>query len=260
MRYLLAAILIFSINLKAESPFSEKPEAGEFLEALKYILGSNQNEENNPLNFYEREGLLYKKFTDTPYTGSFEGIVQGQVLKGKKVGEWKMYYFTGELKETAFWDNNQRTGTWISYYKSGELKSKRFYKNNKRIGKIIHYNKDGSIKKKKVDKKLDKKKTGSVKTDNALRDKYIKSIASKIRNNWVYQGAKDEWGCDVYILQDKKGEVQSVNIQSCSVDNRSKLRSFKNSIERAVYKASPLPAANSNETFSRELLLKFRVN
>jgi hypothetical protein len=83
MRYLLSVILIFSINLKAESPFSEKPEAGEFLEALKYILGSNQNEENNPLNFYEREGLLYKKFTDTPYTGSFEGVVQGQVLKGK---------------------------------------------------------------------------------------------------------------------------------------------------------------------------------
>jgi len=37
MRYLLSVILIFSINLKAESPFSEKPEAGEFI-LIKYIL------------------------------------------------------------------------------------------------------------------------------------------------------------------------------------------------------------------------------
>ena len=40
----------------------------------------------------------------------------------------------------------------------------------------------------------------------------------------------------------------------------SKAKAFRDSIERAVYKASPLPSAPDDAVFSRELLLKFRVN
>ena len=39
-----------------------------------------------------------------------------------------------------------------------------------------------------------------------------------------------------------------------------KARSFKNSIERAVYKASPLPAAPDDAVFDREIMLYFRSN
>jgi colicin import membrane protein len=95
---------------------------------------------------------------------------------------------------------------------------------------------------------------------NNLKSSYINQIAARVRDNWVYQGAKDDWGCDVYILQDEDGKVQSVNIQSCKIDNNSKAKSFKNSIERAVYKASPLPGAPDGAVFDRELLFFFRVN
>ena len=47
---------------------------------------------------------------------------------------------------------------------------------------------------------------------NNLKSSYINQIAARVRDNWVYQGAKDDWGCDVYILQDEDGKVQSVNI------------------------------------------------
>ncbi|HIM95688.1 MAG TPA: cell envelope integrity protein TolA [Gammaproteobacteria bacterium] len=95
---------------------------------------------------------------------------------------------------------------------------------------------------------------------NELKVNYINQIASRVHNQWRYQGAKDNWGCDVHILQDIDGNVQSVNVQSCIVDNSAKSKSFKDAIERAVYKASPLPPAPDKSVFDREILFHFRVN
>jgi len=95
---------------------------------------------------------------------------------------------------------------------------------------------------------------------NELKVSYINQIASRVKEKWRYQGAKDNWGCDVHILQDVNGKVRSVNLQSCNIDDSTKTKSFKNSIERAVYKASPLPTAPDASVFDREILFHFRVN
>jgi colicin import membrane protein len=95
---------------------------------------------------------------------------------------------------------------------------------------------------------------------NELKVNYINQIASRVHNQWRYQGAKDSWGCDVHILQDVDGNAQSVNVQTCNIDNNAKAKSFKNAIERAVYKASPLPPAPDTSVFDREILFHFRVN
>jgi colicin import membrane protein len=109
-------------------------------------------------------------------------------------------------------------------------------------------------------KETEKKKLTKENTLNELKVNYINQIASKVHNQWRYQGAKDNWGCDVHILQDVDGNVQSVNVQSCNVDNNAKTKSFKNAIERAVYKASPLPPALNKKAFNREILFYFRMN
>jgi colicin import membrane protein len=93
-----------------------------------------------------------------------------------------------------------------------------------------------------------------------LKANYVNQIASRVKEKWRYQGAQDDWGCDVYILQDLNGNVQSVNLQSCNVSNGAKAKVFKNAIERAVYKASPLPHAPDKSVFDREILFHFRVN
>lgn len=95
---------------------------------------------------------------------------------------------------------------------------------------------------------------------NELRVVYLNQIASKVKKQWRYLGAKDNWGCDVHILQDVNGKVQSVNLQSCNVDDSKKAISFKNAVKRAVYKASPLPTAPDASVFDREILFHFRVN
>ena len=102
---------------------------------------------------------------------------------------------------------------------------------------------------------------------NTLKSAYVNNIAARIRSYWNYQGAEDDWRCDVYVQQDRDGTVEAVNVQNCKTgdsDNAlmadDKARSFKNSIERAVYKASPLPAAPDDAVFDREILLEFRIN
>ncbi|WXT99712.1 MAG: hypothetical protein Ctma_0416 [Catillopecten margaritatus gill symbiont] len=93
-----------------------------------------------------------------------------------------------------------------------------------------------------------------------LRANYIKQIASKVRGQWRYQGAKDNWGCEVYITQNTGGNVQQVDLKSCNIDDKSKVKSFKNSIKRAVNKASPLPAAPDKSVFDHKIIFHFRVN
>ena len=64
----------------------------------------------------------------------------------------------------------------------------------------------------------------------------------------------------MFVQQDIDGTVQAVNIQKCNVDDSEKARAFKNSIERAVYKASPLPAAPDDAVFDPEINFYFGVN
>lgn len=93
-----------------------------------------------------------------------------------------------------------------------------------------------------------------------LRANYIKQIASRVRGQWRYQGAKDHWSCEVRILQDTGGNIQKVDLKSCNIDDKSKVKSFKNAIKRAVNKASPLPGAPDKSIFERTIIFHFQIN
>ena len=95
---------------------------------------------------------------------------------------------------------------------------------------------------------------------NIVKVHYVNRIAEKIKGQWRYQGAENNWGCDVHILQDTSGNIESVNIQSCNIDYLAKKKAFKDSIKRAVYKAEPLPKAPIKSVFDREILFHFKVN
>ena len=96
---------------------------------------------------------------------------------------------------------------------------------------------------------------------SGLKSSYIHLIAARVKDEWRYMGAKKGWGCDVLILQDRDGYVEAVNVQDCNTGSSSdQARSFKNSIERAVYKASPLPTAPDQSVFDTEIMFHFRLN
>jgi len=92
-----------------------------------------------------------------------------------------------------------------------------------------------------------------------LQAQYVRSIAEKVKSNWRYQGAEDDWTAEVYIVQDRDGTVVAVDVRNANVDDSSKAKVFKDSIRRAVYKASPLPSAPDEAVFDKELIFKFGV-
>jgi hypothetical protein len=95
---------------------------------------------------------------------------------------------------------------------------------------------------------------------NSLKSAYVIQIASKVKALWRYQAAEKDWTAEVYVIQDRNGNVQAVDVRSANVGNSSLAKSFMDSIERAVYKASPLPAAPDDAVFDREIYMLFSVN
>ena len=96
--------------------------------------------------------------------------------------------------------------------------------------------------------------------EDFMRSSYVKNISEKVKSYWRYQGAEDDWACEVYIVQDRDGTVVAVDVRNSNVGDSKKAKVFKDSIRRAVYKASPLPSAPDEVVFDKELVMKFSVN
>ena len=94
---------------------------------------------------------------------------------------------------------------------------------------------------------------------------WVDSIAAKVRTYWRFSGARSDWSCFVYITQGLDGKVNTVKVDNCgdsimNIDDNPKLSSFKNSIERAVYKASPFPLAPTEAASGKQIIFEFRVD
>lgn len=95
---------------------------------------------------------------------------------------------------------------------------------------------------------------------STLTAAWVANIAARVKSVWRYQSAEDGWTAEVYILQDRGGNVLEVDVRNTNVGNSSKAKAFNDSILRAVYKASPLPAAPDDAVFNKELILIFGSN
>ena len=94
---------------------------------------------------------------------------------------------------------------------------------------------------------------------NNLRRIYANDISAQIVSNWRYQGAEDHWMAEVYVIQDRDGNVLAVDVRNANVDDSNKARVFMSSIERAVYKSSPFPIAINDKVFDSEIIFTFKV-
>jgi hypothetical protein len=92
-----------------------------------------------------------------------------------------------------------------------------------------------------------------------LKSAWTYNIAAKVRNEW---GAgfkvKDlDWFVTVLVTQDREGKVLKVKFGEDNVGNSSEAKAFKNSVERAVYKAMPLPVAPDSSVWDRDISFRF---
>ena len=89
---------------------------------------------------------------------------------------------------------------------------------------------------------------------NSLRQQYVKLIEQKVESKWLRPTTlSSDQSCEVHVRQTALGDVISVNLQECSSDV-----AFINSIERAVWAASPLPPPPNPEVFDNEIRFTFR--
>ena len=58
----------------------------------------------------QRDGLWYKKFTNTPFTGTITGVTQGKILNGKLEGEIIAYHDSGSLSYIGNFKNGKNHG------------------------------------------------------------------------------------------------------------------------------------------------------
>jgi len=89
-----------------------------------------------------------------------------------------------------------------------------------------------------------------------LRDRYIALLRNKIQNAWIKPpSATPGVDCIVQVTQIPGGEVTGARVTQCNGD-----AAVRQSIENAVYRASPLPDPPDPALFERNLSLRFRPN
>lgn len=87
-----------------------------------------------------------------------------------------------------------------------------------------------------------------------LKGQYIADITNKVERNWIKPPtAKQGLSCKVEVNQIPGGEVINVKVTQCIGDDI-----FRRSVERAVYKASPLPSPPDPDLFDRDLVFTFK--
>jgi len=143
MRKLTSIILILFLSLLSSPSWSENL-------VCKYT-GFNCPEIDDFEELIEFDGLYYKKFTDTPFTGKvIGGWLQGSFKNGKREGKVVAYYDNGQLWKKGEWENGKEVGKWVAYYDNGQLEYKGEYKNGEKEGEWVWYNKDGTLLSKKT--------------------------------------------------------------------------------------------------------------
>ena len=89
-----------------------------------------------------------------------------------------------------------------------------------------------------------------------LRDSYIAKLRNKIQNAWIKPpSASVGLDCLVAVTQIPGGEVTGARVTQCNGD-----AAARQSIENAVYRASPLPDPPDPALFERNFVFRFKPN
>ena len=220
----------------------------------------------------EQDGYIYWWYMDSWREGSEQSYAQGDCnLKGFKVNKrvnFSLPMGEGEGIEkdiTSSWEYYQPNSGYEILLNFICQMSKLTHNGQKiRIEALTKRNEEFERERMEFLNKLEEESSPQL---NILKSSYIDSIEAKIKSFWRYQGAEDNWSCDVLINQAGNGAIEAVKILECDIGNnenpamsKSKAQAFGNSIRRAAFKSSPLPLPPDEAVFDRKLIIKFSVN
>ena len=82
-----------------------------------------------------RDWIVYKKFSDVPFTGKTTGKTQATFRNGERHGPYAIYYDNGQLLVKGIYKNGLKDGIWDFYYDNGQLEEKILFKNGVTVKK-----------------------------------------------------------------------------------------------------------------------------
>jgi len=90
-----------------------------------------------------------------------------------------------------------------------------------------------------------------------LQTAWIHNIAAKVKSVWNFPGAEDGWFVEVLVTQNKEGKVLNVKFGDTNVGDSVIAKRFIDSVERAIYKSSPLPIAPDVSVWDKNIMFTF---
>ena len=118
---------------------------------LVLLSSYSYSEEVSEDQLVEREGVYYKKFSPTPFTGTLVEFYETGQLEGREnlkngllQGDFVVFYENGQLEERGNYKDGERDGLWEEYEENGQLLMKGNYTDGEREGPWEVYH-DGSV-------------------------------------------------------------------------------------------------------------------
>ena len=90
-----------------------------------------------------------------------------------------------------------------------------------------------------------------------LKNAWVNNIGAEVKSVWNFPGAEDGWFVEVLVTQNKEGKVLNVKLEDNNVGNSVIAKRFIDSVERAVYKSSPLPIAPDASVWDKDIRFTF---
>src|SRR5262249_39065910 len=102
----------------------------------------------------------------------------------------------------------------------------------------------------------EEKQASNARANNAAMASWQSQIALKIQRAWIQPAsARPGIQCEVMVTQVLGGTVTNARVGTCNGD-----AAVRESIESAVYRASPLPPPPDQSLFQSQLLINFAPN
>jgi antitoxin component YwqK of YwqJK toxin-antitoxin module len=115
------------------------------------FLACDNSDDDIPQSTIEtRDTLIYKKGSDTPFTGKERArvdnkIIEYDVVDGIKQGDFRLYYESGNIEIKGQIDQNYNVGKWQYFYESGQTESEGNFVDNLPDGEWKWYYRSGKL-------------------------------------------------------------------------------------------------------------------
>ena len=190
-----------------------------------------------------RNGLLYERFSDNPFSGNFTGQFQGELKGGVFEGEWRFFLPQGQLALKINFERGVPVGEFEAYDESGNLLERSDVGNSwkgmaeffEEVSKLwdqdVYESEHYYWERQKELRRL--RDLRQSEPENIER--YVNAIRDEILSNWSWGGESDGLAVYYEIRLSDSGDVININITRPSGNP-----AYDESVRKAIQMASPL--------------------